>query len=308
MTGAESHAPFLVEHLRLPDASHPARYVPAARLVVLTDLRTSGLLSTLPGEEVKSLLALLTFLSANGHVSATLFQLAQALGINEGKCRARMERLITFVWQGEPLVREVRRELGLDAYVPSPKLFMQEERHEREREEAASEQKRRESEAAEAKEGTGPTVRDAIYAQNRALYAKPRAEVEREVMRLLGHAPEEADDTPEGAVRRRLSRLGVPAEDGERLISSHPLETITDQLDWLPQRNAKNPARFVVAAIENGYEPPLAVVRERRVRERQRLDAAQEALPPEHEGGTVSLNLPEHLEDRGVASGTDDAV
>ena len=305
MTGPQENTPFLVEHLRLPDASHSARYVPAARLVLLPALRTSGLLQTLPGEEVKSLLALVTFLTANGHVSATLPQLAEALGTSEGKARARMERLITFVWRGEPLVREVARELGLDAYVPSPKLFMQEERFEREREEQAHEQQRRE---AEAKERTGATVRDAIYAQNRALYAKPRAEVEREVMRLLGHAPEEADDTPEGDVRRRLSRLGVLAEDIERLVSSHPLETITDQLDWLPQRNAKNPARFAVAAIENGYEPPLTVVRERRIRESQVQRDAQDVFAPKNKGEAVRLPLPENVNNTEQASATGNTI
>lgn len=293
MTGPQENAPFLVEHLRLPDASHPARYVPAARLVLLPALRTSGLLHTLPGEEVKTLLALLTFLTTNGHVSATLPQLAEALGTSEGKARARLERLITLLWQGEPLVREVPRELGLDAYVPSPRLLTQEEQFEREQQEQAHEQQRREEEA---KERTGPTVRDAIYAQNRALYAKPRAEVERGVMRLLGHASEEADDTPEGAVRRRLSRLGVPADIIERLVSAYPVEAIADQLNWLPQRNAKNPVWFVVAAVENRYNPPLSVARERRIahaRVEQAQETARGVFGPEYKTKSVELPVPE---------------
>lgn len=287
MTAPGASAPFLIEHLRLPDPHQNNRYTPAARLVVLPTLRTSGLLSTLPGDEVKSLMALLTFLTANGNVSATLPELARALNVSESKARARMERLITLVWDGQPLVAEVPRELGLDAYVPSPRLWAQEERHTREAQEEADEQKRREAEAALL---PGPTVRDAIYAQNRALYTKPRAEVEREVMRLLGHAPEEADDTPEGEVRRRLSRLGVPGEDAERLMVSHSLADITDQLDWLPQRNAKSPARFVVAAIEGHYDPPLSVVRERRI-EQARLSQAAPTVVASPEG-VSDANLP----------------
>ena len=200
---------------------------------------------------------------------------------------------------------EVPRELGLDAYVPSPKLFMQEERFERERTEEAHEQRRRE---AEEKERPGQTVRDAIYAQNRAMYAKPRAEVEREVMRLLGHAPEEADDTPEGEVRRRLSRLGVPAEDIERLVSSHPLEAITDQLNWLHQRSAKNPARFVVAAIDNRYEPPLSVVRKRRIHNTQLQRAAQQVFAPENEVSAVKLPMPPVLGSEAEANKNSNAV
>ena len=193
----------------------------------------------------------------------------------------------------------------MDAYVPSPKLFMQEERTEREREEQAYEHQKRE---AESKEDIGPTVRDAIYAQNRALYAKPRAEVEREVMRLLGHAPEESGDTPDGDVRRRLSRVGVTAEDIERLVSSYPLEAMTDQLDWLPQRNAKNPARFVVAAVENGYEPPLSVVRERRMREAQQQRIVQDVFLSENKAGAVNLLLPTDSISESEERGTDDAA
>ena len=290
MTEPGQNSPFLVEHLRLPDTSHSARYIPAARLVLLPALRTSGLLQTLPGEEIKTLLALLTFLTANGHVSTTLPEIAQALGTNEGKARARLERLLTFVWHGEPLVREVSRELGLDAYVPSPRLFMQEEQFEREQQEQAHEQQRRE---AETKARLGPTVRDAIYAQNRALYAKPRAEVEREVMRLMGHAPEEADDTPEGEVRRRLSRLDISTDEADQLIATFPLHHIKNQIDWLPYRNAKSPARFVVAAIENHYDPPLFIMRERRVVQAKPSQSTDTVFVPEENQNGVYLPLPE---------------
>ena len=35
-----------------------------------------------------------------------------------------------------------------------------------------------------------------------------------------------------------------------------PIRLIEQQLDWLPYRQARNPVRFLIAAIENAYAPP----------------------------------------------------
>ena len=57
--------PFLIEH-GWRDMRRDGDFVPSARLVVTSALRTSGLLAALPGEEAKSLLLLVTFLTPNG--------------------------------------------------------------------------------------------------------------------------------------------------------------------------------------------------------------------------------------------------
>lgn len=48
----------------------------------------------------------------------------------------------------------------------------------------------------------------------------------------------------------------MPRDVIERLITTYPLDRIRQQIEWLPQRNAKSPGRFLIAAIENAYDAP----------------------------------------------------
>ena len=243
---SEEASPFLVELLRLPDQSDKSTFTPGVRLLVTRTLRTSGLLAALPENDVKTLLTLLTFLHPNGHCQASVPELTGALSLSEAKVRARMERLGSMVFQDQPVVRLVRRESGLDSYVLSSAVLGQ----------------------GEPVEGAplalpvppkapGSSVRERVYAHSREAYARPRQEVERIVEEQLGHAPQEQDDTPEGAVRRRLAALGVARDQADLLLANHALDEIVQQLDWLPHRHAKSPARFVVAAVTNRYAPPV---------------------------------------------------
>jgi len=65
----------------------------------------------------------------------------------------------------------------------------------------------------------------------------------------------------------------VPREYVEVLLRDHSLEVIAEQLAWLPHRHAKSPARLIVAAIENRYEPPARVRLEQAI---ARQEAAQQ--------------------------------
>ena len=62
-------------------------------VAVTPHLRTSGLLATLPGEDVKSLLCVLTFVTANGRIEPSLPEVAGALNVPESKARDRLLRL-----------------------------------------------------------------------------------------------------------------------------------------------------------------------------------------------------------------------
>lgn len=95
-----------------------------------------------------------------------------------------------------------------------------------------------------------------VIAHSRAAYAAPRQEVERVVMGKLGHAPEELPGTPEGAVWRRRHVLRFAPEDIRAMVRAHGVERIARQLDWLPEREAKDPARYLVAALEGDYPEP----------------------------------------------------
>ena len=53
---------------------------------------------------------------------------------------------------------------------------------------------------------------------------------------------------------RRMTDLGMPKEQALDLLARFDVERVGRQLDWLPRRNAKSPARFLAAAIEHDYE------------------------------------------------------
>lgn len=100
--------PFIVEHV-LPGDGVPGNFVPAARLLVTPALRTSGLLAQLPDAEAKSLLLLLTFLSPNGRLRASLDEVAEALRTSPDKSRRRVQRLAETRWQASRWPRAVQR-------------------------------------------------------------------------------------------------------------------------------------------------------------------------------------------------------
>jgi hypothetical protein len=240
-------APFLVEHAtREP---RPGAVEPAPRLLITEHLRTSGLLERLSGDATRALLALLSCRNPNGRLRPDVRELCAILGVEERTARKWLGQLATTGFGGQPLVRIEPHESGLETVHPSPRLVGE-----------VVPPPVAEPEVIE--EGAGH--REEIIRRSRAAYARPRAEVERDILLQLGHNPEEADDGPAGDVWRRLSALGVPPEQARRLMDSHPLEAITDQLDWLPLRGeVRNRARFVVAAVEGAYAPPPQALRDR---------------------------------------------
>jgi hypothetical protein len=280
-------SPFVIEHLRRDESSD--HFTPAARLLVTPALRTSGLLQSLSDREAKSLLLLLTFLTPNGSIRPTAVELASAMNVSEGQARERFAHLAASSWQGEPVAHAITRESGLDCFTPSRHVVA-------EREPAAAEGARQEQPLYRA------AGRDAVIAHSRATYARPRAEVEREILEQLGHSAEEAADTPEGATRRRLLALGVSREQVDLLFASHTLDEITRQLDWMPHRAAKSPARFIVAAIQNRYEPPARIRLEQAIaaeeaeefeRASRDWDGARLTIPETADGTAEETGQPE---------------
>jgi hypothetical protein len=251
--GPAPSAPFTVEHVRAYEKPGGIRFTPGARLLLTRALRTSGLLRALPDAEARSLLWLLTYLRPDGRIEASVAELAATMEVPEAKARARMDRLVRLTWRGNPVVTALRRDSGLDSYILAPHLV----------EEVPAPSEPESASASPSSPPFVPAGREAVVSHSRAAYARPRAEVERQILEQLGHSPDEAEDTPGGEVRRRLRALGVPREQADLLLAAHPLDAIQDQLDWLPYRQANNPARFLVAAVENRYEPPARIRLER---------------------------------------------
>jgi hypothetical protein len=247
--GADA-GPFVLEHYREQETG--GNFVPAARLLIMPALRTSGLLSSLSDEAVRTLVALLTFLTSNGRIAPTVGEVAEALGLSESKARERIDRLCSVTFEAAPLAHRITHDSGLETVHLSRAVLA-------EREAAVGDRDSLDISA------PIPNLerREAIIAYSRAAHARPRAEVEAEIAVFYGFHSEEAADTPAGQARRRLIAVGVPREEINLLIEQHPVQDILNQLDWLPMREARNPARFVVAAIQNRYEPPPRVRLER---------------------------------------------
>lgn len=244
--------PFVIEQYR-GEQGAGGSFQPAARLLLTSLLRTSGLWSALPPDELRDLTLLLTFLSPNGRVQPTLPELAGAMQASHAQTRARMLRLSRRVWRGLPLVVELNRQSGLDAYLPGRHILGS--RQEQELPEATAQTVLTEPRAG----------REALIAHSRARYATPRAEVEADIARRMGWgAPAFEDDPPEVAEEKRvlydkLSEQGMSKSQALDILSRFDLAVVRRQLEWMPHRAAKNPSRYLQAAIENNYEAPVSM-------------------------------------------------
>lgn len=237
---AAESKPFLIEHLRLNEA--PTGFTPAARVVVTPELRISGLLQALTDEAAKSLLLLLTFLTPNGNIQPTVLEVAEALAISERQAQQRLLRLAGIFWRGEPIVQTLERENGMDAFALAPGLVENRSAPESPMHETIL---------------PIPSSREAVIAQSRTQYARPRAEVEEIIASQLGYAAEDFSDSIVGKARRVLRAYGVPRETVDALLSEHAPEEVLQQAAWLPyHRQVKSPGHFLVAAVRGRYGPP----------------------------------------------------
>jgi len=262
--------PFLIEHRRQDES--PTSFIPEARLIISAALRTCGLLAALSDEQARTLLALLTFLSPNGVLEASAADVAGALALPERVASKRLERLTSVQLADQALVFPVPRGSGSVVYAVAPPALTHEE-----------------ALPLSCPVPLGPAAdREAVVTHSRMTYGRPRALAEAMVEEQLGHSPEERADTPEGDARRRLLAIGVSKEEVERLLSEYPIEEIRRQLEWLPERGARNPARFIVAAIRGSYAPPLGL----RLASDSGGETSSDPVPPPNLSGEVSLPVP----------------
>ena len=244
--------PFVIEH-RQEDRALSGTFRPSARLVLTDRVRTSGLWRALTPEDAKTLVFLLSFITPNGWCRPTLPELADAMGTSQPKGKGRLDRLAQARWEGQPLAELLARPDGLDAYLPGRGLVAHVEIAEPEVPHVAP---------------LRTPGRAAVVAYSRARYAKTRAEVEQQIGEMMGWAPPDfAGDDPAIAEGKRqafqaMTDVGMPKEQALDLLARFELGAVESQIRWLPSRGAKNPARFLAAAIEGGYDRPLALRRQ----------------------------------------------
>lgn len=217
------------------------------------------------------MLLLLTFVTPNGLCSPTVHLLAQAMRVPEGKARGRMERLMALRWQGGPLLAHLMSESGLEVFAARPGL-------------AAVHEDRATGPSSVPEPPLWAAPREEVIAHSRATYARPRAEVEREIEEMMGYSrdqhgrpyrtplgtPPTSVSKPEATltkaqaeamreqyeVRERLLQAGLQIEQAEALLVGYDTVRIRRQLMWLPHRRAKNPAGMLLAAVKDDYEAP----------------------------------------------------
>jgi hypothetical protein len=208
-----------------------------AQLVLSPNVRLSGLLRVLPPELLQAFVALLTFQGAMGEVRASVEQIAEALSLHPDQAQARLQALSGYTYDGAQVV-----------YLSSERTYALSKR-------------------AGVPVDLAPTPppeptyraarREEVIQNSRRRYTRHREEVEAIVSEQLGKAaPEPIPEGREGEAYKALVAAGVADEQARQLLKEATLEEIEAQLAWLPERGARNPGRFLVAAIRGSYDPP----------------------------------------------------
>ena len=207
------------------DMQANGNFVPDAAIHIRPSLRSCGLLQELSGEEVKSLLLLFTFLTPNGSITPSIFELGEAFGESPEKVKEKMKKLLSTRWQGSPIVTSMLRENGMDAYTPTRHLVSYV----------------LVSSNPATSSGFRPAGRDRVIAHSRSRYTRPRTEVERQIAIQNGWPmPEESESTSSSSInhtpltatqsleylRQRLFRVGLMKDEVELLLGSYPSEHI----------------------------------------------------------------------------------
>lgn len=259
----ESLNPPLSIVLERHDAKSNGDFRPAASVRFGPELRTGGLLGAATPEDLKTLLWVLSFVTPNGACAPTLMRLAHAMSVSPGKAQVRLERLSRPLWQGQPLLLSTGSGPQL-AFSPSPAIVSTREEP---------------PENVLSPPAPAPVSRETTLALSRERYARPRAEVEREIARLnawpeppfefdLSHQDEEipfhyrpsTDVKERGIVKDQLLRVGLNEEQADDLLRRFDTLRIRRQLSWLHYHpRVRNRTGFLIAAIEDNYEAPASL-------------------------------------------------
>lgn len=275
-------------------------------------LVTSGFLSAITPEDLKTLLYLLTYVEKDGRCQPIIEQLARDMAVSAAKVKSRLARLSQVRWNGRPVVVQTRR-MGTEAYQLASSFLGVGEISTTDQTATMAPGQRSHTPLTPAQpssvESTHPdgtseppglvSTRQIIEASRRS-YGEPREAVERNIAKQMGwqypfqspnekrreteespNVQERASSDRQASLHDRLIAKGITSDQAQFLTENYPINRIERQLDWLPYRNAKNPASFLVAAIREDYEAPSFAGK--RKSQRDHLDRS--AVPPRPIGG-----------------------
>lgn len=201
----------------MPDLAAPSAS-PEGRLLAhwLTAARRQGFLALVRPEDWHTLGAVLSFTCRDGRRRFTLDQLALALTVPRDEAGRRLAALARAEWRGQPLA------------VPA----------------------------------TGPDgeVTGAEVAPVELLLSV-RDEAA-DAARTPGNAGSGYDNgggsggSGGNALQQELERIGLHPEQARRLLELFPEARVRRQVEWLPRREARNPAAFLIKAVENDWAEP----------------------------------------------------
>jgi hypothetical protein len=195
--------------------------------------RRRGFLAAVPPEPWHTLCALLSFTCRDGRRLFTADQLALSLAVPRVEAERRLADLERAQWHGQPLASLERDADGAvcgAALAPADLLLR-------------------------------PVSSEAAPATPAAL-APPLPPVEGSAPGSPPPSvpPGEGDGT--GDLGADLEEAGLTPEQSAWILTTFPEERVRRQLRWLPQRGARNPAAFLVRAVENDWSAPKEARRE----------------------------------------------
>jgi hypothetical protein len=215
------------------------------QLVLSPNLRHSGLLRVMPPELLQVFIGLLTFHDSMGEVKASAQMLAEALNLHPDQVEQRLHILSTYAFDGAGMIFETTLPWDEKGYSLSKRVGVPVDIAPKPSPLALSEKPYR------------PVPREVITERSRRKYGTPRAEAEALVTEQLGITPPEP--IPEGKAGdayKALVAVGIIDQEARNLLAEYPIEVIEAQIEWLPVRGARNPARFLSAAIRGNYALP----------------------------------------------------
>ncbi len=250
---ARVSAPFVVED-RLEEVKTTGAFTPRAALWLSPSLGESGLLSELSSGELHLLLGVLSCLTPNGTFLATSGRVAGALGLSHRVARQGLEALCLRLWHGLPLLHSHATASGMRFFTPSFHLLetrrsvvgpapVGDERAQAPEPPPAASQ--RPTGAQAVRNSTG-SAREAVVAHSRALYARPRAEVEAEIEAFFASARAARGLAPSRLPGARQATPQVPS----RVEATPPAQTAPPGSANTPEVEAAPEAAFTPEARE----------------------------------------------------------
>lgn len=197
--------------------------------------RRQGFLAAVPPEAWHTLSALLSFTCRDGRRLFTTDQLALSLAVSRSEALRRLEALEATQWQGQPLAsleRDAEGEVAGAELDPADLLL-------------------RVQPSPTTPAAPVPLPLPALLPQPAAAEGTPPAGGV-----LHDHPLVASTGLASPNLAAALLAVGLTAEQAERLLADYPVERVRRQLEWLPRRGARNPAAFLMRAVEGDWAAP----------------------------------------------------